>query len=140
MINWFLASNFLQDTMWIMSCKHKSCKVFQKYFWISKNLLNFSVIQRKVGLQCFIFFLYNDVLIIPVVDADLFGFRLYYYLRLTETKFRKKLLYCSVKDRLCPFILIYKHALSLSLSFFKLNTSIFASFFFEKLYSIYLAY
>lgn len=49
----------------------------------------------------FYFFLYNDVLIIPVVDADLFGFRLYYNLRLTERKFRKKLLYCSVKDRLC---------------------------------------
>lgn len=64
------------------------------------NLLNFSGIQRKGGLQCFYIFFYK-VFIIPVVDADLFGFRLYYYLRLTERKFRKKLLYCSVKDRLC---------------------------------------
>lgn len=37
----------------------------------------------------FLYF-FNKVFIIPVVDADLFGFRLYYYLRLTETKFRKK--------------------------------------------------
>lgn len=100
--------------MEIMSHKYESQKIFARN--ISEFPLTLCIFwhSKKSWLTVFDYFFYNNVLIIPVVDADLFGFRLYYYLRWTETKF-KKLLHCSVKDIYAP-ILIYKHSLPLSLS------------------------